>query len=68
MDGVVNEVTAGEVFEEEMAEVDKVSDVSCSSPLPPPPLEEGVGGTCCIEEKTTFYGSRGSARRSPQTC
>ena len=41
MDGVtVNEVTAGEVFEEEEAEVDKVSDVSCVSPLPLP-LEEG---------------------------
>ena len=45
MNGVVNEVTAGEVFEEEMAEVDKVSDVSCSSPLPPPPLEEGANAT-----------------------
>ena len=40
MDGVVTEETAGEIFEEEMAEVDKVSDVSCESPLPPP-LEEG---------------------------
>ena len=45
MNGVVNEVTAGEVFEEEMAEVDKVSDVSCASPLPPPPLEEGANAT-----------------------
>ena len=44
MDGVVSEVTAGEVFEEEMAEVDKVSDVSCESPLPPP-LEEGANAT-----------------------
>ena len=44
MDGVVSEVTAGEVFEEEMAEVDKVSDVSCESPLPPP-LEEGTNAT-----------------------
>ena len=41
MDGVVSEVTAGKLFEEEETEVDKVADVSCESPVCLPP-EEGA--------------------------
>ena len=33
MEGVVSEVTEGELFEEEEAKVDTVTDVSCESPV-----------------------------------
>ena len=39
MDGVVSEVTTGELIEEEEAEVDKAVDVSCESLVLLPPKE-----------------------------
>ena len=44
MDGVVSEVTEGELFEEEEAKVDTVTDVSCECPVLLPP-EEGANVT-----------------------
>ena len=44
MDGVVSEVTEGELIEEEEAKVDTVTDVSCESPVLLPP-EEGANIT-----------------------